>query len=84
MSAVPYAARADSGPFPLSCFEITGSVFLAGSYLSGEIALGSGNLKYVCNFLHLFDCGIYSSFLPVLSLRRSSYQQPSLLVLVQL
>ena len=84
MSAVPYAARADSEPFPLSCFEVTGSIFLAGSDLSGEITLGSGNLKSVCNFLHLFDCGIYSSFLPVLSLQHNSYQQPSLLVLVQL
>lgn len=62
MSAVLYAARADSAPFPLRCFEVTGSVVLAGSDLSGEIALGSGNLKSACDFLHLFDCGIYSSF----------------------
>lgn len=77
-SAVLYAARVDSEPFPLSCFAVTGSIFLAGSDLSGGITLSSGNLKSVFNFLHLFDCGFYSWFLPVLSL------QPSLLVLVQL
>lgn len=32
-------------PFPLNCFELTGYIFLAGSGLSGEVALGLGNLK---------------------------------------
>jgi len=77
---VPCAAGADSERFPLCCFEVKGSVFLAASDLSGEIALGSGNLKSICNFLHLFDCGIYSSFLPLLSLWHNSCQQPSLLL----
>lgn len=44
-SAVPYAACADSEPFPLSCFEVTVSIFLAGSDPSGEMALSLGNLK---------------------------------------
>lgn len=38
-SAVLYAARVDSEPFPLSCFAVTGSIFLAGSDLSGGITL---------------------------------------------
>lgn len=38
----------------------------------------------VCNFLHLFDCGIYSSFLPLLSFQWNSYQRTSLLVLIPL
>lgn len=54
-------------PFPLRRFEVIGHVFLAESGPSGEVALGSGNLKSVCNFLHLFHCGIYGLFLPVLS-----------------
>lgn len=49
-SAVPYAARVDREPFPLSCFEVTGSIFLAGSQPSGGITLSSGNLKSVFNF----------------------------------
>lgn len=84
ISAVPCAIHADSEPFPLSCFEVTGSLFLTGSNLSDEVTLGSGNLKSVCNFLHPFACGIYSSFTPALSLQINSYQQPSLLVMVQL
>lgn len=58
-------------PFPLRCFEVIGHVFLAGSGPSGEVALGSGNLKSVCSFLHLFHCGICGSFLPELSVPRT-------------
>lgn len=59
-------------PFPLCHFEVIGHVFLAGSGPSGEVALGSGNLKSVCSFLHLFHCGIsYGSSLPVLSVLRT-------------
>lgn len=71
-------------PFLSAALKLQAPSFLEGSDPSGEITLRSGNLKSVCNFLHLLDCGIYSSFLPVLSLQCNSYQQPSLLVLVQL
>lgn len=71
-------------PFVSAALKLQALSFLAGSDPSGEVAPGSGNLKSVCNFLHLLDCGIYSSFLPVLSLQCNSYRQPSLLVLVQL
>lgn len=37
-------------PFPLNHFELTGYIFLAGSDLSGEVALSSGNFK--CAVFH--------------------------------
>lgn len=69
-------------PFPLNCFELTGYIFLAGSGQSGEVALGSGNLEctvfYTCLIVVLM-AHFYLYFVWCIS-----FQQPFLLVLVQL
>lgn len=66
-SAVPYAASTDSEPFPLSCFEVTVSVFLAGSDPNSEMALSLGNLKmsviFCTSLIVVFIAHFYRCFL---------------------